>query len=114
MTISTVLYSSRSEERPTPQAFFNELNDEFRFTLDPCATRRNTKRHRCKGGLIVLLVQARTNTLSFHDWVYVKAAEIRFARGRLKFGDGKQSAPFPSLVAVFRPAKAFGRHRGSA
>jgi hypothetical protein len=26
-----------------------------------------------------------------------------FVRGRLKFGDGKQSAPFPSLVSVFNP-----------
>ena len=43
MTIHKVLYSSRSEEWPTPQSFFNSLDKEFRFTLDPCATRSNAK-----------------------------------------------------------------------
>lgn len=43
------------------------------------------------------------NTRWFHDWVYCKADEIRFVRGRLRFGDGDQSAPFPSLVAVCLP-----------
>lgn len=145
MTISPTLYSSRSEEWPTPQNFFDALQREFRFTLDPCATRTNAKcrkfftkdhnglqrdwgRHRvfCNppygrtmalwarkcfeasrcGALVVLLAHARTDTRWFHDWVYGKADDIRFVRGRLKFGDGRQSAPFPSLVAVFRPAHA--------
>jgi len=43
MTISKTLYSSRSEEWPTPQAFFDMLHREFRFTLDPCATAANAK-----------------------------------------------------------------------
>jgi hypothetical protein len=43
MTISTTLYSSRSEEWPTPQQFFTSLNREFHFTLDPCATQDNAK-----------------------------------------------------------------------
>jgi phage N-6-adenine-methyltransferase len=55
------------------------------------------------GATVVLLAHSRTDTRWFHDWVYGKANEIRFVRGRLKFGDGKQSAPFPSLVAVYRP-----------
>jgi hypothetical protein len=38
MAISECLYSSRSEEWPTPQDFFDRLNEEFHFTLDPCAT----------------------------------------------------------------------------
>jgi len=29
--------------------------------------------------------------------------EIRFIRGRLKFGDSKNSAPFPSAIVIFRP-----------
>ncbi len=57
------------------------------------------------GPTVVLLVHARTDTRFFHDWVYGKA-ELRFVRGRLKFGDGKQSAPVPSLVAIYRPAKS--------
>jgi phage N-6-adenine-methyltransferase len=56
-----------------------------------------------EGALVVLLVPARTDTRWFHDWVYGKADQIRFIRGRLKFGDGSQSAPFPSLVAIYRP-----------
>ena len=43
MSIDPVLYSSRSEEWPTPQNFFDALNAEFQFTLDPCATPENAK-----------------------------------------------------------------------
>ena len=57
------------------------------------------------GATVVLLAHARTDTRFFHDWVYGKA-ELRFVRGRLKFGDGKQSAPFPSMVAIYRPQSA--------
>ena len=41
--IQPTLYSSRSEEWPTPKDFFKLLDDEFHFTLDPCATPSNTK-----------------------------------------------------------------------
>lgn len=50
---------------------------------------------------VVMLLPARTDTAWFHDYVYGHA-EIRFVRGRLKFGDSKNSAPFPSMVAIFR------------
>ena len=43
MTISSALYSSRSEEWATPPNFFASLDAEFGFTLDPCATRQNAK-----------------------------------------------------------------------
>ena len=49
---------------------------------------------------VVMLVPARTDTKWFHDYIYHKA-EIRFLRGRLKFGDCKNSAPFPSMVVIF-------------
>jgi phage N-6-adenine-methyltransferase len=143
MAISQALYSSRTDEWPTPQSFFDLLDAEFHFTLDACATRRNAKcaryftaaqdglrqdwgTHRvfcnppygremrawaCKcfdasrtGALVVLLAHARTDTRWFHGWVYGKA-ELRFVKGRLRFGDGAQSAPFPSLVAVYRPRR---------
>lgn len=51
--------------------------------------------------LVVLLIPARTDTAYFHDYIYHKAREIRFVRGRLKFGNAKQSAPFPSMVVIF-------------
>lgn len=54
------------------------------------------------GATVVMLLPARTDTRWFHDWIYGKA-EIRFLRGRLKFGGSKNSAPFPSMVVVFRP-----------
>ena len=49
----------------------------------------------------VMLIPARTDTAWFHDYIYGKA-EVRFVRGRLKFGEAKNSAPFPSMVVVFR------------
>lgn len=50
--------------------------------------------------LVVMLIPARTDTKWFHEYIYQKAA-IRFLRGRLKFGDSKNSAPFPSMVVIF-------------
>jgi len=51
------------------------------------------------GALVVALLPARTDTKWFLD--VMKASEIRFIRGRLKFGDGKTGAPFPSLIAIW-------------
>lgn len=50
---------------------------------------------------VVMLLPARTDTAWFHDFIYGKA-EIRFVRGRLKFGGCRNSAPFPSMVVIFR------------
>lgn len=55
-----------------------------------------------EGATVVMLLPARTDTAWFHDHVYGKA-EVRFIRGRLKFGGCPNSAPFPSMVVVFRP-----------
>ena len=53
-----------------------------------------------KGAVVVCLITARTDTRYFHDYV-MKAQEIRFVKGRLKFGDSKNSAPFPSVIVIF-------------
>lgn len=53
------------------------------------------------GSIVVMLLPARTDTSWFHEYIYNKAKEIRFIRGRLKFGGSKNSAPFPSMVVVF-------------
>lgn len=132
-----LMFSSNTDLWATPQSFFDELNNEFHFTLDPCATSEN---HKCekyyteredglkqswdnevvfcnppywrwikervkkwynaRGGVVVMLLPARTDTSRFHDYIYNKS-EIRFIRWRLKFGDSKNSAPFPSMVVVF-------------
>jgi len=138
---TAVMFSSTTNEWETPQDFFDKLNEEFHFTLDPCATPQNAK---CKkfytikeDGLkqnwqgetvfcnppygraikdwvrkcyeesrkpnttVVMLIPARTDTTYFHEYIYKKAKEIRFVRGRLKFGNSKNGAPFPSMVVVF-------------
>lgn len=132
------LFTSKTDLRATPQSFFDELNKEFWFTLDPCSTDENAKCKKhytikddwlkqsrdneivfcnppywreikkrvqkwyfARGGVIVMLLPARTDTSRFHDFIYHKS-EIRFIRGRLKFGDWKNPAPFPSMVVIFR------------
>jgi DNA N-6-adenine-methyltransferase (Dam). len=135
----TVHFSSKTDEWPTPQDFFDRLNEEFHFTLDVCATPENAKcpRYYTKrengllqkwegvcwmnppygreirqwvkkayesaldGATVVCLLPARTDTSWWHD--YCMKGEIRFVRGRLKFGDASENAPFPSAVVVFRP-----------
>lgn len=138
---TAVMFSSKTDEWSTPQDFFDELNKEFNFTLDPCATPENAKCEKYytkeDDGLkqdwsgetvfcnppygraikdwvkkcyeeskkpnttVVMLIPARTDTSYFHDYIYHKAKEIRFIRGRLKFGNAKNSAPFPSMVVIF-------------
>jgi len=51
---------------------------------------------------VVALLPARTDTRYFHNYIYNKQnTEIRFIKGRLKFGDSKNSAPFPSMLVIF-------------
>ena len=123
------MHSRKSVEWPTPAAFYRELDKEFHFNFDPCplggeidgsARLMNNwagKRVFCNppyGPLIprflecwkdaelsVFLIPARTDTRWFHEIVLPYAREIRFIKGRLKFGDSKNSAPFASMVVVF-------------
>ena len=53
------------------------------------------------GATVVCLLPSRTDTKWFHDYIYNKA-EIEFIKGRLKFGNSKNSAPFPSMIVVFK------------
>lgn len=135
------LFSSKNIEWETPQSFFDELNDEFHFTLDSCALPHNAKCERfytpeqdglsqdwegervfcnppygssiynwirkCSleskkpNTLVVALIPVRTDTKYFHEFIYKKVKEIRFVKGRLKFSNSKQLAPFPSMVVIF-------------
>ena len=63
-----------------------------------------------KGVTTVMLIPSRTDTRYWHAHIWDQekhqprpGVEVRFLKGRLKFGDGKHSAPFPSVVLVFRP-----------
>lgn len=51
------------------------------------------------GATVVCLVPARTDTRWWHD--YAMSAQIRFVRGRLKFGGCASNAPFPNAVLIF-------------
>jgi site-specific DNA-methyltransferase (adenine-specific) len=121
--------SHASWEWPTPKRFYEELDKEFHFDFDPCPLGgeidgRSTlfvpwagKRVFCnppygpeipkfieranEALLAVFLVPARTDTRWFHDLCLPHAKEIRFIRGRLRFGEGKKQAPFPSMVVIF-------------
>lgn len=142
---TAVMFSSAKQDWETPQELFNELDREFRFALDVCATNDNSKcgcyitpeqnslrqewailsrgracwmnppygreigkwvkkayEESLRGCTVVCLLPARTDTRWFHDYIY-GVAEVRFIRGRLKFGGAKNSAPFPSMIVVFRP-----------
>jgi len=159
--INKGLFTSNTPEWETPQYFFDELDKEFNFQLDVCATKENAKckmfftekddgleqdwnkikfeeltknldapyiqqpsndylpfswmnppygreiKHWVKKaseeGRVVALLPSRTDTRWFHDYIYKKEnVEIRFIKGRLKFGGSKNSAPFPSMVVIFK------------
>ena len=52
--------------------------------------------------LVVMLIPARTDTKSFHHYIYKqKNVDIEFLEGRIKFGIGNNPAPFPSMLVYF-------------
>lgn len=62
--------------------------------VEKCATEEDAE-------TIALLIPARTDTRYFHEWIMPYAHQIYFVKGRLKFGDSKNSAPFPSMLVIF-------------
>lgn len=142
-----LMFSTGKDDWETPQDFFDKLNDEFHFTLDPCCTPENakcpkyytpeddglskdwqgeivfcnppySKKSKDSPGqeawikkcyeegqklntTVVMLLPSRTDTIAFHTYIYHKA-EIRFIKGRLKFGGSKDAAPFPSMVIIYK------------
>lgn len=53
------------------------------------------------GVTVVCLLPSRTDTAWWHEYV-TKADEVRFVRGRIKFGTAESGAPFPSAIVIFR------------
>jgi len=119
------LFSSASVHWSTPHDLYAALDAEFHFTLDPCPLAGDEdglmrswvgQRVYCnppygrgvgdwlakarEADLAVFLLPARTDTKWWHDYA-MRADEIRFLRGRLKFGDAKAGAPFPSVVLIY-------------
>lgn len=56
------------------------------------------------GAYVVCLLPARTDTAWW--WDYCAKGDVEFLKGRVRFGGGKNSAPFPSAVVIFRPEPA--------
>ena len=101
--LNSVHFSSARDNWETPQDFFEELNNEFRFILDVCAEKHSAK---CKNYFTkkddaLDKEWNGTDTKWWHDYV-MRASEIRFLKGRLKFDGHKNSAPFPSVIVVFK------------
>ena len=57
-----------------------------------------------KGVTTIALLPARTDTSWFHNYIY-KKHEVRFLKGRIKFVDASSSAPFPSMIVIFKKRK---------
>lgn len=123
------MFKSTHDNWSTPIDVLQELDQEFKFNFDPCPLNENPTfdglslewgtstfvnppyskiKDWCKkayeesqkGKTIVMLIPSRTDTKYWHDYI-MKAKEIRFIKGRLKFGGSKNSAPFPSCIVVF-------------
>lgn len=63
-----------------------------------------------EGATVVCLLPVRSDTRWWHASVWdeerhrpQRRVEIRFLRGRLKFGGAKNTAPFPVAVVIFHP-----------
>ena len=132
MAFNKVMFSSTHDNWSTPEDVYKELNEEFHFNDDPCPLKSfgygldglarlwgtrafvnppfSNIKYWCKkayaeylnGKLVVMLIPSRTDTKYWHDYI-MKATEIRFIKGRLKFGGSHNSAPFPSAIIVFKP-----------
>lgn len=124
-----VHFSSLRMDWKTPKGVYEKLDNEFHFNHDPCPPNYTvdgltSEWGGCsfvnppygselkkwikkgfeewkKGKTVVMLIPSRTNTIAWHEYI-MKATEIRFIKGRLKFDDQKNSAPFPSAIVVFK------------
>lgn len=64
------------------------------------------------GSTVVCLIPARPDTKVWQDLIFKHADQICFIKGRLKFGNSKDAAPFPSALIVFgdsRDLSEFGK-----
>lgn len=53
-------------------------------------------------GVAVMLIPARTDTRWWHSYIDKNPdAHVYFIKGRLKFGNAKSCAPFPSAIVVY-------------
>lgn len=133
--MSNVHFSSQRMDWKTPKATYDALNAEFHFDHDPCPPNftvdgltsewgasnfvnppygqalphwvKKAYDEAQKGKTVVLLIPSRTDTRWWHDYC-MKATEIRFIKGRLKFEGAKFNAPFPSAIVIFKAKEIKG------
>jgi site-specific DNA-methyltransferase (adenine-specific) len=126
-----VMFSHNKDEWGTPKELLDDLELEFGPLSDPCPITwkpgdpdglsiewgpvtfvnppysewqrwvEKAYNEYLKGKTVILLLPARTDTKAFHEYI-MRSTEIRFIQGRLKFGESKNSAPFPSMLVIFK------------
>jgi hypothetical protein len=126
--MKSVHFMSEKQNWKTPKAFYQALDSEFGFDFDPCPPNpdfdglsvdwgkcnfvnppyneiekwvRKSYGEWLTGKTIVMLIPSRTDTKWWHEYV-MRATQIRFIKGRLRFDEHANSAPFPSAVVVFK------------
>lgn len=124
---------SKTDKWKTPDTIYTLLNDEFKFDFDPCPIDWNGEfdglsiewgscnfcnppysnvskwikkayEEWKKGKVVVMLINAITDTKAFHEYIYGNA-EIRFIKGRVKFENpnfASAPSPKPSMIVIFR------------
>lgn len=123
--MNRVLFKSTHDNWKTPIDVYRTLDAEFGFRDDPCPLGgsggldrmwgspffmnppfseigkwiKKAHNESMDGKTGVLLIPSRTDTRWWHDYV-MTAKEIRFIKGRLRFGDAKHNAPFPSCIVI--------------
>jgi len=126
MTVNKLkpLFSSLTDNWNTPKSIYQVLDSEFRFDFDPCPEKptfdglfidwggcsfvnppyselykwlKKGYEEYLKGKTVVFLIPSRTDTKAWHEFC-MKATEIRFIKGRLKFGDSNLSFKCQQLV----------------
>jgi site-specific DNA-methyltransferase (adenine-specific) len=127
-----LLFHNENDSVSTPPDLYRVLDQEFAFDYDPCPLDckedRLQESHPWgksnyvnppfsdieswmaravkeveKGNRSVFLVPARTNANYWFEYVWPKASQIRFLKGRVKFGGFKRGLPIPLAVIVYEP-----------
>jgi hypothetical protein len=131
MGMNSNLYKSFNIHENTPKNLYNELDKEFHFNFDPCPSNalydglkikwgefcfvnppygktiklflekalEEIKIGNCKKA--VFLLPSYTDVKWFHEIILPYSKEIRFLKGRIKFGEHKNTAPFGSMICIF-------------
>lgn len=137
--MTAYIKKSKSDKWATPPEVYNPLNEEFHFNFDPCPITweegdadgltipwgsstfcnppysqvakwiEKASIERSNGNLVVMLINAITDTKAFHKFIYNQPqTEIRFLPGRIKFinpaqPDKRMPNVKASMIVVFRP-----------